>query len=143
MTIVILGTLSVAAVPKFFEKSKFAEKAFFDDTLNALRFAQKIAIATGCEVQVSFTSTTYELKRRGTSGDLSCPGSGSTYALDVPHPGSGAVSYTGSESGISYSTFPASPIIFYPLGNVSANETVSIAGSSISVIKDTGFIYTL
>ena len=44
MLIVILSILSATALPKFFSKNSFAERAFFDDTLNAVRYATK----TGC-----------------------------------------------------------------------------------------------
>ncbi len=61
MVIVLLGTLAATATPKFFNKNSYAERALFDDTLNAARYAQKLAIATGCPVQFSITSNRYTL----------------------------------------------------------------------------------
>jgi MSHA pilin protein MshC len=140
MVIVMLGILSATALPKFFEKNTFAERAFFSDTLSAIRFAQKLAIATGCNVQVSIASNSYSLNRQGDSSSLSCPG-GSTYTLAVPHPSSGASSYTGSESGITL-TSSASSFVFDPVGSASADVTLTVNGTkTISVIAKTGFVY--
>jgi len=140
MVIVLLGTLSAVALPKFFEKNTFAERAFFDDTLNALRFAQKLAVATGCNVQVSISSNSYTLTRQGSSSSTSCPG-GSTYSLAVPHPSSGASSYSGTESGVTL-TSSVSSFIFNALGSVSTDATLTVNGSrTISIIAETGFVY--
>ena len=142
MVIVLLGTLSAVALPKFFEKNTYAERAFFDDTLNAVRYAQKLAVATGCNVQFSISSNSYTLTRQGTSSSTSCPG-GSTYTLAVPHPGSGASSYSGTESGVTL-TSTVSSFIFNALGSVSTDAMLTVNGSrTISVIAETGFVYAL
>ncbi len=140
MVIVMLGILSTTALPKFFDQNTFAERVFFDDTLNAVRYAQKLAVATGCSVQVSITTNSYTLARQGNSASGSCP-SGTTYSLAVPHPSSGASSFSGSESSVSLTSTPSS-FIFNALGKVSADVTLTIGGSrTISVIAETGFIY--
>jgi len=140
MIVVMLGILSTTALPKFFKKNTFAERAFFDDTLNAVRYAQKIAIATGCGVQVSISSNSYTLTRQGTGSSVSCPNT-STYSLPISHPGTGASSYSGSESGISLSS-SASPFIFNALGIASTSATLTVNGSkTIKVVAETGFVY--
>ena len=140
MVIVLLGTLSAVALPKFFEKNTFAGRAFFDDTLNAIRYAQKLAVATGCNVQISISSNSYSLMRQGDSSSTSCPG-GSTYSLAVPHPSSGVSSYSGTESGVTL-TSSVSSFIFNALGSVSTDATLTVNGSrTISVIAETGFVY--
>jgi len=140
MVIVVLGILSAVALPKFFEKNTFAERAFFDDTLSAIRYAQKLAVATGCNVQVSIASNSYIISRQGDSSSVSCPG-GSAYSLAVPHPGTGAASYSGNESGVTLSSSVPS-FIFNSLGSVSSNATLTVNGSrTISVIAETGFVY--
>jgi len=140
MVIVMLGILSVTALPKFFEKITFSERAFFSDTLNALRYAQKLAVATGCSVQVAISSNSYTLTRQGTSSSTSCP-DGSTYALAVSHPGTNASNYSGSESNITLTSSVAS-FIFNSLGTVSSDVTLTIAGSkTIQVIAETGLVY--
>ena len=52
VTIIILGILAVVAGPKFFSTSKFEEMGFADVTANALRYGNKVALATGCDTRV-------------------------------------------------------------------------------------------
>ncbi len=139
MIIVLLGVLSATALPKFFDNNSFAERAFFDDTLNAVRYAQILAVATGCIVQVSIASNSYTITRQGTSSSTLCPG-GSTYALTVSHPSSGST-YTGNEPGIDL-TSTVSPFYFKPLGASSSNITLTMNNNrTLDVIAETGFVY--
>lgn len=140
MVIVMLGVLSATALPKFFETNTFSERAFFSDTLNAVRYAQKLAVATGCNVQVSISSNSYTLSRQGDSSSTSCPG-GSSYSLSVPHPSTGASSYSGSEAG-TILTSTVSSFVFNALGTVSSDVVITVAGSkTIHVIAETGYVY--
>ncbi len=140
MVIVLLGILSSSAVPKLFDKDIYSERVFFADVLNALRFAQKLAVASGCSVQFSVSSNAYTLKRKGSSGSTSCPG-GTTYNLDIPHPSAGGSSYTGSESDVSLSS-SVSSFTFTPSGSASNDVTLTVNGSkTINVIAATGFVY--
>jgi len=139
MVIILLGILSATALPKFYGKRTFAEHAFFSDTLNAIRYAQKLAVTTGCNVQVSISSNRYFLTRQGTSSSTSC--TGSTYHLAIPHPSSGASTYSGSEAGITL-TSTASVFYFYPLGAASDDVILTINGiKTIHIIAATGFVY--
>jgi len=137
MVIVILGTISISVIPKLAEKSDFAEHAFFNDTLNALRYAQKLAVATHCDVQISFSANSYVLKRPATISD--CGVSTSSFTLSVVNPGTGSASYTGSESGVTLSS--TSSIVFFALGDASTDATITVAGNTIEVEQKTGFAY--
>jgi len=140
MVIVMLGTLSVTALPKFFEKNTFAERAFFADTLNALRYAQKLAVATGCEVEVSFTLTEYLLKRP--ANKTQCGALSPSFDLDVMHPSTGGV-YTGDELGIAFESVPPT-VIFNALGESSVSASgndIKINTRTITIVKETGFVY--
>ncbi len=139
MLIVILSILSATSLPKFFSKNSFAERAFFDDTLNAVRYAQKLAVATGCGVQVSILSNSYTLTRQGASGSTSCP-SGSTYSLAVHHPSSGDNSYSGAEPDVSL-TSSAPSFIFDALGLASTNVILTVGSKTINVVAETGLVY--
>jgi MSHA pilin protein MshC len=157
MTIVMVAILSATAVPKFFNKNDYTERAFFDDTLHAVQYAQKLAVATGCGVRFSISSNSYNLTRRGASSSTACPTSGTVYSLAVPHPGfvendceiGGAFTtdYWGCEDGIALSAInsvtsaSASSIDFYPKGDASINATITVASKTIMVVKETGFVY--
>jgi len=133
MVIVLLGTLSATAMPKFFNKNSYAERTLFDDSLSAASYAQKLAIATGCPVQFSVTSNRYTLNRSSSCNSTS-------YTLNVPHPSSGTSDFSGSESGVNL-TSNTSPIIFYALGNASTDATITVANKCFKIVADTGYVY--
>lgn len=133
MVIVLIGVLSASAMPKFFNKNDYSSRALFSDSLNAARYAQKLAVATGCSVQFAVSSNSYTVTR-----STSC--TNSTYTLAVPHPSSGASTFTGSEAGTSL-TADTSPIIFKALGNASTNAVIHVASQCFNIIAETGYIY--
>ena len=59
--IVILGILVTVGSSKFFSNSPFEETRDHQEVLSALRFAQKIAIASQCPVTVSLTANSFSL----------------------------------------------------------------------------------
>ena len=64
--IILLSILGVVALSRLSDTQEFESKAFYDDVVNALRYAQKMAVSTGCEVQVSLTTTGYSLNQHQT-----------------------------------------------------------------------------
>lgn len=61
--IVLLGILGVFALGRLSTPDTFAARGFFDDTVTAVRFAQKLAISSGCDVRVILTAGSYELRQ--------------------------------------------------------------------------------
>ncbi len=55
--IVLLGILGIVALGRFSNQDAFAARGFFDDTVVAVRFAQKLAVSSGCDVRVVTAST--------------------------------------------------------------------------------------
>ena len=139
MVIVIIGILASTALPKFFEIGTFQQRGFFDETLNAIRYAQKLAVATGCNVQFSISSNQYTLKRPGASDRSLCSSStASDFTQAVSRPGSGESSYQGSQSGVSISNIT---LYFNAQGTASSNATITLANRQITVVQNTGFVY--
>lgn len=68
---VILGVLAVAALPRFTGVRVFAERGFFEEALAAVRYARKLAVASGCniEVRVDAAARTLRVGRYGAAGD--------------------------------------------------------------------------
>ncbi len=64
--ILLLGILGVVALGRFGSQEGFAARGFFDDTVTAVRFAQKLAISSGCDVQVVTSAGGYQLFQRAT-----------------------------------------------------------------------------
>jgi MSHA pilin protein MshC len=139
MVIVVLGILAISAMPKFFNISTFEQRGFFDDTLNAIRYAQKLAVATNCNVQVSIATNQFELKRPSATDRSQCRSTTSSdFTQSVMRPGSGESSYQGSLSGVSLTS---TTLYFSGKGQASADINIDIGTRRITVVSSTGFVY--
>ena len=139
MILVMLGVVSATALPRFFDFASFQQRGFFDDTLNALRYAQKLAVASGCNVQFSIAGNQFVLKRPDASDRSQCSStSAADFGEDVPRPGSDEVSYQGWQSGVSLADIT---LYFTAKGTASSDASISVGDRQIKVVKDTGFIY--
>lgn len=120
MVIVILGILAAVALPRITATGDFEVQGAFDRSLAAVRYAQKVAVASRSTVRVDFAA----------NGLSVCFGSGGGCGTAVAGPGtSGALQVTGSAdvaiSGTSF-TFDAQ-------GRPSAGPlTVSVAGGGLT-----------
>ena len=63
VTLVIIGALAAVSAPLFFSKDAFEQSGFFNETLAAVRYAQKLAVASGCTVRVNISANGYSLLR--------------------------------------------------------------------------------
>jgi MSHA pilin protein MshC len=80
-TLVIVGILSVVALPRFFDDQAFGERGYVDEVASALRYARKIAVATECEVSVTLTANSYSASQRDTLNN--CNTAGAPWATPV------------------------------------------------------------
>jgi MSHA pilin protein MshC len=79
MVLVVLGILAVVAVPRFTGGDAYQTRAFSDELRAAVRYGQKIAVASGCRVQVQLSSGNYALFQ-----DDDCQGG--AFTVPLPHP---------------------------------------------------------
>lgn len=75
----LLSILGVVALGRFSGGDSLAARGFFDDTVTAVRFAQKLAISSGCDVRVIVAADGYELRQSS-----SCVADDFTAAVDNP-----------------------------------------------------------
>jgi len=61
---VIMGILAIVVTPRFFGVQVYSSRAAYNDVLSSLRYAQKLAVATGCQVQYSVNANAYSLFQR-------------------------------------------------------------------------------
>src|SRR5204863_7181454 len=59
VVIVILGILAAFAAPRFFANRTFAERGYYEELASALKYAQKLAVASGCPVRMQVTAGGY------------------------------------------------------------------------------------
>lgn len=136
VVLVIIGVLAVAAIPRFFDQSAFESRGFADETLAALRYAQKSAIAQRRTVCATFTTGSLTLQIASAADTGTCD-----TALANPA-GSGTFTVTPRSAGIAYTTQPAN-FTFNALGQASSGQTIRVNGATGSIIieQDTGYVH--
>lgn len=141
VVMIIIGILAVAALPRFIDNQSFNTRGFYDETLAALRYAQKTAIAQRRNVCVTLTPTTVTLTVANTAGNaapcntpLSSP-TGAAPFLVTARPG---INFSGALSNFSFNA----------LGKPNPDTAVSLSivgdGSSrtITVERETGYVHS-
>ncbi len=140
LLIAIIGIIGVTAAPRFLDLSATDARFSHRETLAALRYARKLAVASHCSVEVDFTSSGFSLLQRS-----SCT-SGS-YTQAVFNPATGAPGFTATMPGSVALSSSLDPLYFDALGrvtdasNTATNVTISIGGLGISAAGESGFIY--
>ena len=124
---VLLGVLAVVGSAKFFGQSSFSDTRYHQEVLSAFRYAQKIAIASQCDVVITLGANSYALTY---SGSASCTG-------NVKHP-SGQGNY--SDSGTS-DISPVSTYTFDASGGGSPSGSFTVGGRTITVEAVTGYVH--
>lgn len=140
VVMVIVGILAVAVLPHFSGRVAFEGRAFRDQTVAGLRYAQKAAVAARRIVKADFNSSSVTLSIRACASDVSCfP---EYVALVLPASSSSSIT-SPSNSGLTYSFFPAS-IVFDAAGRTSA-ALISVSGLdaslAITVEAETGYVH--
>lgn len=131
MVIVITGILAAVVGPRFFDRQVFDERLFFEESLSAVRYAQKLAVASGCLTQVSLDAGGYRVRQAAscTSGaynDVQGPDGQTPFAAALP-------------SGVSV-TATTFPVVFASQGQPSVAASATIGSFSINVTPVTGLV---
>jgi len=136
--IIILSVLAVIALPKFWG-SVFDQATAYQQTLGALRYAQRTAAAYQRTVCVYFTANTVTLGYRSTYGDTAC--NAGTDAALIP-PGGGAAPYQVATPGGVTLGFTSANFYFDLLGRPSGAQTITVSGMSpITVEAESGYVH--
>ena len=135
VVMVIIGILAVAAIPRFFDRQTFDSRGFNDETLAALRYAQKVAIAQRRTVCVTFSSTSATLTMASVAGSTTCN-------INLTGPTGNSPFQVTAHSGVTFSTTPTN-FQFNALGQASIGQTLQVNGASgsITVEQDTGYVH--
>lgn len=138
--IAVLAIVAAIAAPRFFSRAEFDERLFFDEVRAALGHAQKLAVASGCEVRVTLDASGYELRQRS-----SC--TGPLFDRDVPHPAGTSPMYAGAPPGGVALASTVNPIVFDALGRardgggVVSDASVTVGSRLLAAVGQTGFVY--
>ena len=141
MVIILVGILAAVAIPRMAGRSAFDERGFRDETLAAVRYAQRLAIASGCDVEVTINGGGYQLHERAgcTSG---------AFSVSVAHPtrvgGFAAAPPAGVAVGGSLTLY------FDRIGRprdaggglLGAVSSVTVGSATLAVEPETGYAHT-
>ena len=74
--LVILGIIAAFTAPRFFDRTVFDELGFYQELVAALRYGSKIAVGSGCPVQVSISASGCALAQQAgrECGRMCCAG---------------------------------------------------------------------
>lgn len=134
VTLIIVGILAIAIIPRFADRADYDARGFFDGTLSVLRYAQKTAVAQRRMVCVGFGVSAVSLTVASTFGGacntpLAGPNGVAPYSLVAP-------------AGASFTATPAN-FSFFPSGAASLGQTFSVTGltgQSITIVAATGYV---
>ncbi len=137
---VIIAILGAVAGPRFFDNAAFDERAYLDELASSLRYAQKIAVASGCRVRVDISAGSYSLTQQ-------TPQSGHCNPADTSFPLPVLLSTGQTMTGVAPSGVTASPaisIIYDALGrtNLAGNQALTVGPRTILIQADSGLVTT-
>jgi MSHA pilin protein MshC len=138
LVLTLTGILAVAVAPKFYDRTTFDSRGFYDEAIAALRYAQKTAIAHRRTVCVAFTSTTVSLSVAQAADATECD-------VALAGPTTGAAQYiVSARSGVNFTAVPAN-FAFNARGQASiggSSQSMQISGAAktITVDKETGYV---
>lgn len=137
--IVIAGILAAIALPRFAGETGFEARRFRDETVAALRFAQKSAIAARRRVCVTFAANQASFSIAAAFGDVDCDG-----GPNLIGPDGNPLAVVG-RNGATYLGQPAN-LIFDPAGRPNTAATLSFAvrdlpGVPIQIETETGYVH--
>jgi len=83
--IVILAIVAAIAGPRFLDSRPFEERGYADELASAVRYAQKIAVASGCNVRLTIAASGYAAMQQAASGNA-CDSASSVWTTTVRRP---------------------------------------------------------
>lgn len=122
LVIVLVGILSAVVIPRFTTRVEFDARGFFDQTLNMVRYAQKVAIAQRRLVWVQASQADGIICLSYIAVNVNCQSDG---GAPVWAPGEQAWFVRRVPAGVGFGASPA--FAFDALGQPSPNAAVSLS----------------
>jgi MSHA pilin protein MshC len=138
VVIVILGILAAVAAPRFFNDRTFLQRGYYEELASALKYAQKLAVASGCAVRFEVSAGGYEARQQAAQNG-SCNSADTSWPTDVQL-ADGQVLAGSTPVGVVAS--PAVTMTFDALGrtNLLGDQSISIGPFALTVRADSGFV---
>jgi MSHA pilin protein MshC len=141
--VVVIGMLAIVAAvaaPRFLDFGEFDARFYYEEVRAAVAHAQKLAVASGCEVQVTLNGSGFELRQRA-----SC--TTGSFTQTVRDPATGAPPYSAAPPGSVTLSSTLSPIVFDALGRANdsggnvSDATVTVGSRQFETVGETGLVH--
>lgn len=140
--IVVIGILAAYIVPKMFSVTSFTSRGYFDQLIQATRYARKLAVTSGCAVQVTINASSFSLAQptvpagQSSPSFATCTSSAGPWGTPVSLPGT-SPPYKAPDNA---TATPATTIVFLPDGSADNDYTITVSGQSFKVYQSTGYV---
>ena len=137
--IVLLGIMTAVIAPRFLTLRDYEARGYYDEVAAASRYAQKLAVVSGCDVQMAISSAGLKLRKRQL-----CDTS-SAFSRTLKLPGKD-VDTLSPPADLSVS---AATVIFSPLGEaintmrIPTDYSLNIGSRTIQIVGETGYVVAL
>jgi MSHA pilin protein MshC len=119
--IVIIGVLAAVAGPRFLDNRPYQERGYVDEVESALRYAQRVAAASGCQVLFTEGASGYRALQQPRSASGTCSGS---WSIPVTHTDGTQLAGT-PPAGVTLS--PAAQIVFTAAGSLAGGAPAALS----------------
>jgi MSHA pilin protein MshC len=132
--VVLIGIVCVVVAPSFFDIDAYAERGYADEVKAALRYSQRVAISSGCDVQFTITPAGYSSFQRAPAG-VTCAAGGPFVSAVLRSDGLAVAGNTPSAIAVAAN----SVTVFNSRGEPNAAPPAIVIGpNTISVAATTG-----
>ena len=151
LVIVLAGIMAIIAIPRFSSMNTYRSRVFYDEVLNSLRYARKLAVGKNLHIQVDIAASSITLRQR-TEG-TNCT-TGATFAALIDPETNASPYVKTAPAGITLS--PVISLYFDGLGSaylvsgiattcpIISTSTINVTGSTLSetitITGATGFV---
>jgi MSHA pilin protein MshC len=138
VVIVIIGIVAAFAAPRFFDDRTFLQRGYYEELAAALKYAQKLAVASGCPVRFAIDAAGYAAHQQAAQGGT-CNTADATWPTDVAL-ADGRLLSGSMPLGVAVS--PAVTLTFDALGrtNLAADQNINVGPFALTVRADSGFV---
>jgi MSHA pilin protein MshC len=130
--------LAAVAAPRFFNDRTFLQRGYYEELAAALKYAQKLAVASGCPVRMQIDAGGYQARQQAALAGR-CDATDTGWGTDV-RLADGQVLFGNSPLGVSAA--PAVTMTFDALGrtNLGSDQSISVGPFALTVRADSGFV---
>lgn len=138
LAVVVVGILAAFAAPRFFDDKTFLERGYYEELTAALKYAQKLAVASGCPVRMQVTSAGYLASQpTGSGGPCDAGDDSATKSAQVA-----AGQLLSGTTPIGVSTSPNVTVTFDAFGrtDLASDQSISVGPFALTLRADDGYV---